>query len=331
MVTSIAFIGMKGHESVVIEALPQHPELTIAAVADDNPEALRRVPDLPGATAETRAYDDYRELLANHEPDIVVEAGTDRDRAEVVTSCAERGIHVICEKPLAINLEGLEQVQQAVERSGAQLSMLVTMRCDPQYLALREAVRQGLVGDVCQGGGQKSYRLGQRPAWQKSRETFSGIIPFVGIHVMDLFRWATGREYTEVMAYASNAGHPDVGEMEDNACVLARLDNGGTAAFRLDYCRPGAAPTHGDDRLRVAGNLGVVEVQEEVTTLITQEEVPQELDLPEPVPFFADYLDALRERREPFIPFADCVQITEVVLRAREAAESGRPVRLTES
>ena len=328
MSIELAVIGLKGHEYIVLDALPDLPEVRLAAVAEDNPEALKRVPNFPGATSETRAYLDYHELLENHRPDIVVEAGTDRARADTLVACAERGINLISEKPLAHDLKGLERVEKAIAKAGVELSMLITMRCHPPYLAMREAIASGLIGEVAQGGGQKSYRLGERPEWQKSRETFSGIIPFIGIHVMDLFRWTTGREFAEVMAYASNVGHPEMGDLEDNGCVIARLDNGGSAAFRLDYCRPAGAPTHGDDRLRVAGDRGVIEARDDRVTLITHGEGPRELPLPPAVNFFANYVEALKKHREPFIPFADCVRITEVVLRAREAAQLGRPVQL---
>ena len=328
MGTKLGLIGLKGHYYVVVNSLSSLPEVSIVAAADDNPQALKRVPEFAGAGPDTRTYLDYRELLANHELDIVVEAGTDGDRADVLVACAERGINLISEKPMAKDLNGLERVRKAVESGGVQFSMLITTRCSPPYRALRQAIEEGQIGEVCQAGAQKSYRLGERPDWQKSRETFSGIIPFVGIHVMDLIRWSTGREFVEVMGYSGNVGHPEIGDLEDNACVLARLDNGASAAIRLDYCRPAAAPTHGDDRVRIAGNQGVVEVRDERAVLITQEEGPQELPLPEPVDFFGDYLDALEAGRRPYIPFEDCVRITEVVLRAREAAEIGKPVRI---
>jgi predicted dehydrogenase len=258
----------------------------------------------------------------------VVEAGTDRDRADVIVACAERGIHFMCEKPVAKDLVGLERVRKAAAESGVTTTCLLTMRAEPQYIAMRQAVRAGIVGTVTQVGGQKSYRLGDRPAWQKSHETFSGIIPFIGIHAMDLSRWITGREFTELMAYCANVGHPEMGEMEDTACVIARLDNGGCAAFRLDFCRPAAAPTHGDDQLRVIGNRGVIEASEELVTAITRAEGPHNVPLPRPVDLFSDLVDAIRRKRQPYIPFSDCLWITEVVLRARESAETGRPVKL---
>jgi predicted dehydrogenase len=328
MPLNLAFVGLEGHWYAIAEELSALPQVRCVAVADDSPEMLARVPDFPGTTPETHTYLDSHDLLAKEKVDLVVEAGTDRDRAGIVLACAERGIHVITEKPLVKDLPDLEKVQAAVSRAGIAASMLITMRCLPALLALKQAVADGLIGDVCQGGAQKSYKLGERPAWQKSRETFSGIIPFVGIHAMDLMRWTSGREFVEVTAYQSNAGHPEVGDLEDNACVIARLDNGASAAFRLDYCRPAAAPTHGDDRLRLAGNRGVVECIGENTILITHGAEPRPLPLPAPVPFLADYVWALEQKRPPFIPFADCVRITEVVLRAREAADTGRPVKI---
>lgn len=326
MAVKVAFIGLKGHWYTVAEELPKLREAAWVATADDNPEQLKRVPDFPGANRETRTYLDWRELLEKEQPEVVVECGIDRDRAEIILACAERGISVVAEKPLTKTLDELDRVRKAVEESGILVSMLITMRTTPPFLAIKQAVESGVIGEVCQGGGQKSYKLGERPEWQKSRETFSGIIPFVGIHIIDLFRWCSGREFAEVMAYQSNVGHPEAGDLEDNACVIARLDNGASAAFRLDYCRPAAAPTHGDDRLRIAGSKGVIETIGGEVMLTTHDRQPRELPLPKPVPFFADFLAARREQRAPFIPFADCARITEIVLRAREAAETGRPV-----
>jgi predicted dehydrogenase len=328
MTTNIGFIGLKGHWYAVAEEIPALRDVRLAAVADDDGEALRRAREFPGATRETKTYLDYREMLEEQKLDLVVEAGNDRDRADIVVACVERGVNVIAEKPLAKDLQGLERVKKAVESAGVQVSMLITMRCAPNYRAMKEVVSRGLVGTITQAGAQKSYKLGERPTWQRSRETFSGIIPFIGIHVMDLIRWITGREFVEVMAYASNVAHPEMGDLEDNACVIARLDNGASAAIRLDYCRPAAAPTHGDDRVRIAGDRGVVETIEGRVSLITGDRAPRELALPERLPFLADFLDAAAKKRRPFIPFSDCVRITEVVLRAREAAEIGRPVKI---
>src|SRR6266571_3930209 len=101
MALKLALIGLKGHWYAIAEELPHLPDVRLVAVADDEPGMSSGVDGLPGATAETRTYLDYRELLDREEPDIVVEAGTDRDRAGILLACAERGVHFLCEKPMA--------------------------------------------------------------------------------------------------------------------------------------------------------------------------------------------------------------------------------------
>ncbi len=322
-------IGLKGHYGTVLEGLKE-TGCRLVAVCDDNPDVLAGVPSWPAADADTKTYTDPLEMLDREQIDIVGEAGTDNLRGNIIRACAERGIHVLAEKPLAFDLDELAAVRQAVQDGGVQVSMLLTMRFEPAYRLLRQCVQDGLIGEVCQGAMQKSYRLGTRPAWQRDRRTFSGIIPFIGIHALDLIRWTSGREFVRGAAFCANTGHPEIGDLEDNACLALELDNGGSAGARLDYCRPAAAPTHGDDRLRLAGNQGVIESLAAGTqvTLITADEGPRELPLPEKGKQFANFVSAIRGLEPSEVPAEDCYRITEVVLKLREAAREGRVATL---
>jgi predicted dehydrogenase len=302
----------------------------LVAVQDDNPEVLAGVANWPAADGETKTYTDYRELLDREQVDLVGEAGADNGRGEIIRACAERGLHTLAEKPLAFTVEELAEVWQAVQSAGIHVSMLLTMRFEPAYRLLRQCVQEGLIGEVCQAAMQKSYRLGNRPMWQRSRETFSGAIPFIGIHALDLIRWTSGREFVRGAAFCANTGHPEIGDMEDNACLALELDNGASAGVRLDYCRPAAAPTHGDDRLRLAGNKGVIESLAAGTqvTLITADEGARELPLPEKGNQFVNFVKSIRGDETCEVPAEDCYRITEVVLKLREAARAKQVVEL---
>ncbi len=326
---NVALIGLKGHYGTILEGL-REAGCRLAAVCDDNPENLANIAQWPAAEADTRTYTDFREMLEKEDIDIVGETDIDSRRAEIILACAERGIHVLAEKPLAFNLQELEAVRHAVQKSPIQLSMLLTMRFEPAYRLMREVVQAGVIGEICQAAMQKSYRLGQRPAWQRSRQTFSGIIPFIGIHALDLIRWTTGREFLRGAAFCANTGHPEMGDLEDNACLALELDNGGSAGVRLDYCRPAAAPTHGDDRLRLAGNRGVIESMDNGTRvlLITNKEGPQELPLPEKGKQFVNFVRALRGEEACEVPAEDCFRMTEIVLKLKEAAQQRKIVEL---
>ena len=268
-------------------------------------------------------------MLAENDLDIVGVADADGPRAAQLIACAEAGCHILSEKPLAMTLDQLDAIRAAVEAADVRLSMLLTMRFEPAYRLIHDTIRAGKIGEVVLATMQKSYRLGNRPEWQRSNDTFSGIIPFIGIHALDLIRWTTGREFTSAMAYQGNTGHPDIRDMEDNASVALRLDNGGSASARLDYCRPAAAPTHGDDRLRIAGSEGVIEATRGKTVTLIMEEVgPEELPLPKTEQMFVQYVGALQSG-EPFgVSQVDAFRMSEICLKIRDAAQRGESTAL---
>jgi predicted dehydrogenase len=243
-----------------------------------------------------------------------------------VQECAKRKIAIIAEKPIALDLAELGATRKSIEAAHVPFSMLLPMRCDPPYRRMRAVIQSGQIGEVVAMGAQKSYKLGERPDWMKSRRSFGGTIPYIGIHMIDLMRWVSGRDFTAAAAFQSNVGAPQVGEMENNVAVIFSLDNRGTASLRMDYLRPAAAPTHGDDRLRIAGTRGVVEYQQvQGVTLITDSGAPVELkDLPSLQFIFLDFLESIYGGRKHIVSPEEIFRVNEIVLKARDAAEKGQ-------
>ncbi|MBD3292448.1 MAG: hypothetical protein GF393_05960 [Armatimonadia bacterium] len=322
----VGLIGLKGHQGTILNGVQAMDDARLVAVCDDDTDRLEGVPGWPSADDRTQTFTDPAALLDEVELDIVGVCGTDSERAPMVLAAAERGIHVIAEKPLAMDLDELAQIRQALDSTGIHLSMLLTMRFEPPYITIRRLIAEGAIGEVCLATMQKSYRLGNRPEWQRNRETFSGIIPFIGIHALDLIRWVSGREFTEGAAWCANVGHPEMRDLEDSASVAVQLDNGASATARMDYCRPAAAPTHGDDRLRVAGSEGVLEwiYNNDELILITNEDEPRAVELDERMDQFADFVASIYDGGESWVPAEDCLRMTDVCLRLREVANAGK-------
>jgi len=331
---NVALLGLRGHQGIILDGILQMDDVRLAAVADDDPALLEAVRKHRAVTGEVHAYADWRKLLDSEDVQIAGVTGTDNVRADLACECARRGLHMMTEKPLSIDLAGLARVREAVAKAGVRLTIMISMRYSPPFIAIRNAIADGLIGEVCLMSAQKSYRLGgdcsgrERPEWVKSRRTFSGIIPFIGIHALDFMQWTSGRSYVEVMAYQKNVGHPQIREMEDEASVLLKLDNGGSATAHMDYCRPAAAPTHADDRLRIAGNRGVVEMIGEQPPLLITHNGQRTLELGTEENHFVDFVRAIKSGGNCLAPEADCYRITEIVLKARQSAETGKPVRL---
>lgn len=325
---NVGLIGLDGHQGCVLNTIAKGDGLRLAAVASENKGPLDGVRKSKAAGPHTNFYSDWRELLDKEKLDILCLCSTNEQHAEQIQEGAARGLHICSEKPLTTTLEDLEATRKAVEKAGVKLTMLLTMRFTPPYLCAKRLVEGGAIGEICLATAQKSYKLGVRPEWMRCRRTFGGTIPFVGIHAMDLIRWTSGREFVECMAYHGNTGHPEIRDMEDQASVLLKLDNGGSATARLDYCRPASAPTHGDDRLRLAGTKGVVEVLSDVVTLITEAGGVTKPMMPPEEDLFGDFVASIQGKKEHLISAEDCYRMTEVTIKAREAADSGKIVRL---
>ena len=325
----LAILGLEGHAYEMLDRLPMLPDVELVALADRDPKLLADTARRRNVAA-AHQYRDYRALLGREQIDVAGICGPNDERTEAILACAARKVHVVAEKPLAIEPEDLDRVKHAVAESGIRLTALLPMRFEPPYMAMRQIVEAGHIGEVAQVSGQKSYKLGDRPEWMRRHATFGGTIPYIGIHMVDLMRYSTGRELVETFAVQARIGFAEMRDLENTTATLFRLDNGGTATLHMDYLRPETAPTHGDDRLRIAGTRGVIEFQESAgLSLITDQDAPHVVrNLPPDRLLFIDFLDSVYNGKPAGLTLADIYRANEIVLAARKSAERGIAVKI---
>lgn len=326
----IGIIGLKGHQSVVLAGARELGNCRIVAVADEDLAAVEQFIAHEPLARGADAYQNWRHLLEHAMLDVCVVCDESGVRAEQLLALLDKHIHIVTEKPLTTTLDDLQRVRQAMTHSRSKLTMLLTMRSEGKYRLMRELVAEGKIGTVCQVTAQKSYRLGMRPEWQKSRARLGGVIAYVGIHSLDLIRWTTGLDFTHVAAFHGNLGTPAFGESEDHASLLLKLSNGASVTARIDYLRPATMSTHGDDRLRIAGNRGIIEVRNDLhdVLLATADEPPRELKAAPGPNFFTSFVRSLDGKAASPMNAAECLSMTEIVLRARDAADRGELIKL---
>jgi predicted dehydrogenase len=144
----LGLIGSTGHWQTCSPALQRVPGLTLLAVASAGPEETTGAFDhAPGLTADTRRYDDARRMLDRERLDVVqVCCRSDRLPVRARTGL-ERGLPVMAEKPLAMDLPTLEGLFHAARKTNAALVPMHTMRGVSELAAVRQAVRAGGIGD----------------------------------------------------------------------------------------------------------------------------------------------------------------------------------------
>ena len=331
----LGLIGSTGHWRTYAPALDHVPGLTLVAVAAAGPEETTGAFDhAPGQTMDTHRYDDARKMLDAERLD-VVQVACRNDRSPTWTRiCLERGLPVMAEKPLAMDLPTLERLFHTAQEKKAPLVPMHTMRSVPELAAVRQAVRAGEIGEPLVTFSQKTYRWGDdRPDAYRNRATFPGLAPWVGIHAFDWLHWILGDVFTEVLGREGTTARPDYPACASQAAFVMTMRNGGVTSVTLDYLRPKAAPTHADERLRIAGSRGVIETAliEHKATLITNDIAPRALPLSPQTDIFTQFARSLRGDAPPPLTLHEACRITEIAIKAQQAADTGRAVSLRDS
>ena len=312
----VALLGLEGHTGEVLGPLPSLPDVEVTAYCDDTPAIVQRFAKI---RARQCARPGYRQLLDKENPDVAAVCNVISHHASTVLECLSRKIHVIAEKPIAVEITDLDRIKDALERGPAKLTAMLPMRFDPPYKALKKIVESGEIGEVIQIDAQKSYKVGSRTPWWYKRETYGGTIPWIGSHMVDLMLFTTGRDLVEASTFQNHIGFPETGDTENVTATIFRLDNGGVALLRMDYLRPQTASTHGDDRLRLAVTKGVAEYMAATgATLVSNTRKHTVIsDLPEKGSLFTEFLDWVYNNKPMSLSWKDIYRGYQIVLGAR--------------
>jgi predicted dehydrogenase len=330
----LGLIGCTGHWRSYAAALDTLPDLEIAAVATAAPEeTLGDFEGAPGVTQATRRLAAPEALLDRGDLD-AVQVSTRSDLIPgLVRAALDRRIPVMAEKPIATTLEQLESLHRLAAQAGVPAAAMHAQRGTPLVAAVRDVVRRGAIGTPLLAHNQKSYRWGStRPEAFRSRDTFPGVAPYIGIHIFDWLLWILGDRFAEVAGAESPAGRPAYPACASHAAYLLRLTGDGLATATIDYLRPETAPTHGDERIRIVGDAGVVEIAVATSsgTLIDARGV-HPLDVPPAPAWYASFLRSIAGVEESIVKAWEVFRVTEVALKAQQAVDTGRPVDLRQT
>jgi predicted dehydrogenase len=318
----LAFIGGFGHHylrGALRDASTQIDRPV--AVASSGPED-DRAEELAHRLGDARFYKDARELFDDFRPQIASVGATFGRNGDFAADALERDIPVVSDKPVASTWEQFERIKKATAQTKRVLLTEFDFRSRPEFRAAREVVRAGRLGTPVLATAQKSYRFGNRPKWYADRARYAGTMLWIASHAIDAIWFSTGKRLVAVTGRQGNVTRPDYGTMEDHCTALFELEGGGTGIAHADYFRPDKAKSHGDDRLRVAGSAGVVEVRDGSCMLIDNDGGEQDVTrLVETKPIHEELLAAVQGESQDLYSTAASMEIAAVLLHARDAAD----------
>lgn len=285
-----------------------------------------------------RAYTSLEELLRADDIHVVAICTPHHLHVEQGVACAQAGKHLIVEKPVALDLEGLRKLDRAIREAGVRSVVGFVLRWNPLAETIRAILAEGLLGDLYYveadylHGITREYRL---YPWLRQRAFGGTALLTAGCHAVDVVRWFLGKEAREVFCYANaSRGNPLDYEYEPNSVVLIQFEDGvmGKVATSLEHMAPYTFP------ITLMGNRGVIRDNRLFTKMWPGQTgwavIPTVLPDSGAVthhPFLelvAHFVDCVLSGKESHVNVADAVKTHEICLAAEISKLEGRPVKL---
>jgi 1,5-anhydro-D-fructose reductase (1,5-anhydro-D-mannitol-forming) len=198
-----------------------------------------------------RALTDFGELLRDPDMDAVYIATPNALHADQVVAAAQVGKHVLCDKPLALNVADAQRAIAACEEAGVRLGVTFQTRFHDAFDRCRPAISSGSLGDILVVQVEMSPGRTLLKGWRTDPSLAGlGTVNNVGVHGYDLIRYLLGAEVVEVTALA---GHEAGLTPETLALALLRFDNGA-----LGYVNANQSVPHTQADITIYGTKGRV-------------------------------------------------------------------------
>ncbi len=283
-----------------------------------------------------RADRDVAGLLKDPALDAVFIFSSTDTHAPLAIEAMERGKHVFLEKPIDLDIDRARSVVEAAHRTGMKLQVGFNKRFDHNFLAVKQAVASGRVGEVQLV--KVTGRDAQRPPLDFIAGS-GGMLCDMAIHDFDMACYLAGSEAVEVFSYGACLVDPEIGRRGDidTAVTVLKLKNGAMAI--VDSSRE--AVYGYDQRAEVHGSLGCARMYNDTEANLTLSTVDG-VSSGKPRWYFLErYMDSYTAEDQAFINAVERDTPVPVdadaglhpllcSLAAKRSVAEGRPVRIAE-
>ena len=185
----LAIIGAGAISQTHAQALQRMASARLVAVCDQNVSAAHSMAAAHGAMASA----DLDSLVANGGFDAAIICTPPNSHPEICVELLERGVHVLCEKPLAINSELAHKMFHVAGISGAKLTMASKFRHVQDVRAAKSLVESGVVGPIVLFENMFTANVDMRNRWNSQPEiSGGGVLIDNGTHSVDIMRYFLG-------------------------------------------------------------------------------------------------------------------------------------------
>ena len=336
MPLKIAFTGTGYISKIHAHAAQVQPDTELVAVVNHRSESMAAFATEFGIP---RHYPNVTELLKAGDVDALVVSTPNYLHAPETITALKAGVHVMVEKPMAMNAVEAEAMLAASRQSDALLLVAHCWRFDPEVLWLKQQVEQGRLGQIIRTKGYGVHANWGPGGWFTQKKfAGGGALADMGIHALDTARFLLG-DPQPVSVYARLGTYYKDFDVDDTGVIWVNWDNGATSYLESGWWQPYTDGPEAATQLYGTAGFGQVFPTRLLLSQADQTEVEK---IDSGFPYVRDphcpqsmydtqmayFLECIRGGHEPRPGGAEGLLNMRVVDAAYRSAESGELVKL---
>jgi predicted dehydrogenase len=360
----LGLIGLGGQGGEHLRVLLALGQAKVVALCDVDEGALARAEAAARHCGHEPLTDpDYRRLIEHPDVEAIYISVPDDLHQEVAVAALEAGKDVFLEKPIAHTMQAAEAILAAAGRNECILQTGLVYRYAMLYRRMAELARDGQVGRPLMAWCKEFRQPFPDSPWYHSQERTGGALNEKDCHHFDLFNWILGSRPKRVFAFGSRVvlvpgggyqigRHPDgtpryleYGDNVDNASVIVEYEGGAIGQLNLCLFLAPCDWSHHYYELGFISSSGKVVTSDPARGLLTvtggqDRNRREEIEVREPegpwtfhpggVLQHVEFLECVRERREPFASGRVGREASLVAFAAERSIREGRAVDIVE-
>lgn len=223
---NLVLIGCGHMGEVHLDDIYMMDNVNVYGVVDFDEERAKKFAKKYGAD---KYGTDYREFVRDEKTDIVICATYPDTHLEILRECAKYKKHLLCEKPICPDLDSAKEFVNIVKSADIKVQIGYILRFNKTYLKVAEMIQSGMLGSPLVIRMTQNHHVID---WKKYRALLKNASPIVdcGVHYIDICRWFTGADVTEVGGVSSTLDE-ECSEGTYNYGLMTMKMSDGTVAY----------------------------------------------------------------------------------------------------
>lgn len=337
-------------ELIFLPILQNYERANLVAICGRNQE---RANEVASKYEIAEVYGDYRQMFKDANLDAVVISTPDDTHYEMAMAAFDAGLHVLCEKPVALNASHALEMLNKAESVGLKHMVMYTHHWLPYLQRVKQLLEKDTIGKVYHGNFQwfASYALDGAYSWRFDPERANGIVGDLGSHLIHLAQWFLGNIISVTGQLGSHIERKGLDDKplknpaNDTTQFMVEFENGAQVQFyisatarRFDSFMKLSLALYGEKGMLEAGWLA----GENEKTWVTAQQVDAEMPIDETYPmditgFFSEnpvgvrlFVDCILDDKAISPGLKEGYQVQRIIDAVIESHETGRRVVISD-